>query len=289
MEHVSDHPWPGWQVELFGVEVTLMSSGIASMVLTAVVLMAVVIPWARRWRRIPHGGANVLEVVVMFVRDMIARPTLGEKAYDFLPFLLTLFLYVLGMNLMGIVPLQSITLALGLEAFPLGATATSIPVVCAALAGLTFLSVVFLGLRKQAITHRRRTGRSVVLCAAVAPALWFRSLSPEVPGAIGKILAFPIALIELVGAVAKCFSLMIRLFANIVSGHALLAILMLFFMEALALAVAGHAYDVGYITPVIIFGSVVVNLLELLVAGLQAYIFTFLTAMFLALYVEQQH
>ena len=119
--------------------------------------------------------------------------------------------------------------------------------------------------------------------------MWIKSLSPEMPGAIGAILMVPMMLLELVGVVAKCFALMVRLFANMISGHTLLAMLMMFILKALAVMLRDKAPHLLYVAPLCVLGSVLVSLMEMLVAGLQAYIFTFLTAMFLGIYVEPQH
>ncbi|MCJ7542983.1 MAG: F0F1 ATP synthase subunit A, partial [Phycisphaerae bacterium] len=91
--------------------------------------------------------------------------------------------------------------------------------------------------------------------------------------------------LELVGVLAKCMALMIRLFANMLSGHTLLALLMMFILQALEAQVA----RVFFVGPFCVAASVIVEVMELLVAGLQAYIFAFLTAIFLGLYVESSH
>jgi F-type H+-transporting ATPase subunit a len=289
MEHVSDHPWEGWQVELLGLRVTLMSSAIASMLLVAVVLTTVLIPLCRRHRFIPSGGSNAVELLVVFVRDMVARPALGERASRFLPVLLTMFVFILGCNLIGLLPLQPVSVALGLGRTPVGVTPTSVLTVCAGLATAAFGLIIVFGLRTQALAARERRGWPMPLCLALSPLLWLKSLSPEVPGLVGKLLAAPLAALEFLGAIMKCFALMIRLFANMIAGHALLAILMLFILQALAALLRERAADLFYIAPACILTSVGVDLLELLVAVLQAYIFTFLTAMFLSLYGEEAH
>jgi len=289
MDAISDHPWPyDWcRVELLGAKVTVMSSAIASMLLAALLLAAVIIPIARRHKYLPRGSSNVLEVLVLFVRDMIARPALHERVYDFLPFLLTLFVFILGMNLMGVIPLEAVSHATGLPL--IGHTATSIPAVCAALASLTLLSIVFTGLARQARRCRAGRGWPMWLCASISPVLWFRSLSPNIPGLVGKLLAVPLALMELVGAVGKCFSLMVRLCANMLSGHTVLAVLMVFVYQAIRAWWEVQATRLLYVGPLVVLGSVAIDVLELLVAGLQAYIFTFLTAMFLGLYSQMDH
>ncbi len=284
LKHMQDHPWEGWTVEIAGVRFTLMTSAIASMLLTAAILIPVILLMARRYRKGPVTQSGVLEVVVVFVRDMIARPTLKEHAYDYLPFLLTLFIFILSMNLLGIVPLAALSEVWPGPDHPIGHTATSVPTACAGLASLTLLMIFYGGLKNQAWEYHVQTGRPVWLCLLMSPILWLKSLSPHVPGPAGVVLLLPLVLLEFIGAIAKCFSLMIRLCANMLAGHTLLAVL--FFL--LFVQTQGWI-ERAYVGPWVIAGSVVVNLLELLVAGLQAYIFTFLTAMFLKLYTQPSH
>ncbi len=281
IEQIADHPWPGCQVRVFGVTVTLMSSCIAAMVLAAVILLAVVIPLARRRHTVPKGAGGVLEVILYFVRDMIARPALHEQAERFMPLLLTLFLFILTVNLVGILPLEAVSELI--PAVPrIGGVATAIPTVAGALAVIALITIVLSGLTRQARLFHERHGLPMVLCAIVSPLLWVYGLAPRVPGVVGAILAVPLGLMELMGVLAKCAALMIRLFANMLSGHTLLALLMMFILQALQTQVV----RVFYIGPFCVAASVVVEVMELLVAGLQAYIFTFLTAMFLGLYAE---
>jgi len=148
---------------------------------------------------------------------------------------------------------------------------------------------VLSGLARVAQDCRRRRNWPGWLCGALSPVLWLRSLSPSIPGVTGKILAIPLALLELVGAVMKCFALMVRLLANMLAGHALVAVLLMFVLQALAAMLADESYRLLYVGPICILAGVAVNILELLVAGLQAYIFTFLSAMFLGLYAETSH
>ncbi|MGA2266363.1 MAG: F0F1 ATP synthase subunit A [Phycisphaerae bacterium] len=284
LESVADHPWPGCQIHVFGMPVTLMSKGIAAMILAAGILLAVILPLSRRRQTVPRGPAGVLEVIVYFVRDMIARPALHDRAEPFLPLLLTFFTFILTVNLLGLLPLEALLkLVPGLP--PIGGVATSIPTVTGALAAIALGTIVFCGLKRQAGLFHHRYQAPMWLCVLISPLLWVASLRPAVPGLTGVILAVPLALLELVGVLAKCFALMIRLFANMLSGHVLLAVLMMFILQALQTQIV----RVFYVGPFCIAGSVAVEILELLIAGLQAYIFTFLTAIFLALYAESSH
>ena len=293
INHVSDIAWRGCEVEVLGLKFTLMSSCIAAMVLVAVVLVAVILPGARKVRRVPRGMQNLLEAIVVFVRDFIGRPALHDKADAFLPYLVTMFLFVLGMNLFGMIPLGPVfgwlgTLVPWLEGRPVGGTATSVPMVCAGLASLTLLTILACGLWHAARAKHEKDHWPMWAALPASPMLWLASLSPEIPGTVGKVLLGPLALLELVGAVAKCFALMIRLTANMIAGHVLLAVLMMFALQAVSNALEVRMLYFG-VSAMCVVGSVGVTILDLLVSMLQAYIFTFLTAMFLGLYVHPSH
>ncbi len=284
LQRVADHPWPGCQVELFGMKITLMSAGIAAMLIAAGALIGIIVPFARRWKTIPRGGAMAVELLVTFVRNMIARPALGERAYEYLPLLLTMFCFILAVNLVGILPLEAIT-----EFVPhvprIGGVATAIPTVCAALAGISLLSVLYYGLKRRTLEWHASHHWPIWLCAALSPLLWLIGLAPRLGGVLGVVMLVPLVALELVGLLGKCMALMVRLFANMLSGHLLLAVMMMFILMAMRAGLA----NVFYVGPFCILASVGIELLALLVAGLQAYIFTFLTAMFLGLYVEPSH
>ena len=293
VEHLTDHPWPGCQVRVLGVPVTWMSSAIGSILIVGVVL-AVIIPLIARGRSaLPTGSRNLLEVIVVFVRDMIAKPALRGKAYAYLPFLLTMFVFILGMNLIGVLPLQPLSKWAGghvgwLKGRAVGVTPTSVPTVCMSLASISLLAIVTSGMRRSAVRCHERRGWPLWLCAILSPLLWVRNLSPRVPGITGKILMVPLALLELSGAVVKCFALLVRLFANMLAGHALLAVVLMLMLQAAAVALQRNIALLGA-SVACILGGAAVYILELMTAALQAYIFTFLTAMFLGLYSEPEH
>jgi F-type H+-transporting ATPase subunit a len=274
-------------VEVLGLTITWMSSGIAQMLLVAGALTGGILLLARRREGLPRGGYNVLEVVVTFVREQIAKPALHAKADAFMPFLLTLFVFVLGMNLSGILPLGSLTPIVGR---PMGTTPTGILTVCGALASITLLAILGCGLAKTAHTAVEK-GWSTPLAILAAPVLWVWSLSPHIGGPAGVIFRPFLAFLELIGAFAKCFALVIRLFANMLAGHILLAVMMMLIMQNLLVWLDGMVGNVFRLGPVLIClgASVLIDLLELMVAGIQAYIFTFLSATFLGLYVEPEH
>jgi F-type H+-transporting ATPase subunit a len=261
-----------------------MSSAIASMILVALFLLAFVIPLARRVVHVPHGGRNVLEVLILFVRDWIAKPALHDRAYQFMPFLLTQFLFFLGMNLIGLFPLVPLSDLLTGGKYPVGFTPTSILAVTGANAALTLVLILCYSFREQAARFRHHhAGVPLPVALLLSPFLFLQSLVPPVPGVIGYFLWVPLLVIEVASLFSKCIALMIRLFANMIAGHSMLAVFMMFIVTA------GLTVSLTYVGPLSIFASVFVSLLELLVATLQAYIFTFLSAIFIGLYVDPAH
>jgi len=295
IDHITDHPWAGFQfVNALPLSapfhtVTWMSSGIASMILVALLLMLLLPRLARRKGDVPTGGKNVLEILVVFMRNNVAKPALKDKADHFLPFLLTQFVFFLGMNLMGMIPLMAITSMFKLDghAYPIGFTATSILTVTGAQAALVLVIIIVYSLRAQAKLYRAHHGGGAASSVLLSPWLFLKSLVPPMPGLIGVLLWPMLLVIEVMSLVSKCFALMIRIFANMLAGHSLLAAFMMFILaaelgwETLASSVA--------IDSLSILASVVFSLLELMVAVLQAYIFTFLTAIFIGLYTEPAH
>ncbi|MCK5114417.1 MAG: F0F1 ATP synthase subunit A [Phycisphaerae bacterium] len=306
LDHVVDTPWPGCSITVGGMEITWMSSGIASMLLVAAVLLVFLPILSRRCVAMRSSGAvvlpggpkrsiggSIIEVIVLFVRDEIAVPSMGkQQAMVFLPFLLTVFVFILGMNLTGLLPFSAISYWATGGKYPVGHTPTSILTVCGALALLAAIAIIGSGLYKAA----QRSKLPTLAALPLSPLLWFLSLAPHIPGTTGKIMAVPLAALELIGVFAKCFSLMVRLFANMIAGHMMLAVMMMFIVQTLVSAyttamdaTVANEVHFFYIGPVCIIGSVLIEVLELLVAGLQAYIYTFLTAMFLGIYAEPSH
>lgn len=193
----------------------------------------------------PKGIHNILESLIVFVRDDIIEPNIHGKASDrLLPYFLVLFLFILVMNLMGLLP--------G------GHTATGTIGVTAALAITAFVVINITALRESGVKA------------------WFHHLLGGAPWWL-----FPLMIpIEIASMFIKPFSLTIRLFANMVAGHTVLFSLMglLFVFQSI------------FVAPAVIGFATFINLLELLVAFLQAYIFTMLTAIFVGLAIgEHSH
>ncbi len=197
--------------------------------------------WARRNYRdgVPRGGlANSIEAIIVFIRDDVVLPNGGPGAVKYLGFFITLFLFILVMNLMGMIPW--------------GSTPSGNISVTATLAGISFIMIHWSGIREHGL---------------------FRHFGNLIPHGVPLAL-YPILLpIEILGMFTKPFALAMRLFANMLAGHAVIAT----FLALIPVGLIG-ALAIGSLA---VTGSVAIGLLELFVAFLQAYIFTMLTAIFI--------
>jgi F-type H+-transporting ATPase subunit a len=251
------------------------------MLLIAAALMLIAFPLvARDYPMVPKGMRNLLETLMVFIRDQVARPSLHDHTDRFVPYLWALFFFILINNLLGLVPLDPLSIIVFDRGHMFG-TATAGLSVTAGLAITSLVMVHASGMAEQ-YRHQRKAGRLPVAAALMGFVMYWYNFVPHLPGAIG-IIMFPMLLVlELIGAAVKPFALCIRLFANMMAGHVVLASL-------LALAPALHTLkDVGIATPAVL-GCVALSFLELFVAFLQAYIFVFLTSMFIGAAVSPEH
>ena len=222
---------------------------VAAMFFAALIGLFLFISMARSYKKTgisaPKGIQGFLEPVILFVRDDIAIPNIGKHKYEkYIPYLLTVFFFILINNLMGLVPFPP----------PFGANVTGNIAVTLVLASCTFLITQFSG-NKAYWRHIFAT-----------PGVPFWLLPIMIP-------------VEIIGIISKPFALMIRLFANITAGHIIVLslICLIFIFESLAVA------------PVSILFVIFMDYLELLVAFLQAYVFTLLSALFISLAVQEHH
>ena len=260
LEHVLDHPSldlpflgevmlpkvAGYQVTRFMV----------MELVAAVLLMVIVIPLTRHVarHRISRGPFwNAFEALLLFIRDGVARPAIGgHDADQYVPFLWTAFFFILFCNLLGMIP--------G------GASATGNINVTGVLALLTLGTVVVAGIR------------------ASGPVGFWLNLVPhlDVPPAL-KVVLWPLMfVIEVSGLLIRHTVLAVRLFANMLAGHIVLAVI-------LGFAIMAPGYFKYLVAPASVMGVVALSLLELLVAFLQAYIFTFLAALFIGSAAHPHH
>jgi F-type H+-transporting ATPase subunit a len=276
-EHVSDSPewefieafgwkWhlppiPGFQFTLFGWHFDTsfqLTKFMVMEVIAAGLIMAIYIPLARRLSSgRPAEGAwdNTFEVLLTFIREEVAKPGIGEHDADkYVPFLWTMFLFILFNNLLGILPF--------------GASATANIYVTGALALCVFFAIHGSGIAQMGLWH------------------YLTSLWPhlDVPWYMW-ILKPMIFLIELVGVLVRNAVLAVRLFANMFAGHMVLATILIFIWASRNVNPALW----GTITFTSVLGIVALSLLEIFVAFLQAYIFVFLTSLFMGMAMHPEH
>lgn len=225
-------------------------------VVVAVAMVAVFVPFARRIAsgRPPRGRlGNLLEVMILFIRDQVARPAIGSHDADrFLPFLWTQFFFILFLNLCGLLPWVG---------SPTGALGTT-----GALALVALVVMLGAGMAKFGLVR-----------------FWLGQVPHmEVPLVLAVFVKPMIFVIEVLGIVVKHLILAVRLFANMFAGHLVLAVIMGF------IAATAHSLLLWLgVTTVSVVGATALDLLELMVAFLQAYVFTFLSALFIGMAVHQ--
>lgn len=258
MDNESFHFILDWHYHLPKIGPLQLTKYMVLQLVAAVLILLIFIPVARRAKDgDPPRGVfwNLFEVLLTFIRDQIAKPYLGHDADRFVPFLWTLFLFILFNNLLGMFPFM-------------GSPTASISVT-GALALIAFLAI-----------H----GAAVY---DMGPAHYLKSFVPHihVPFGMGYALIPMIVIIEAIGHFIKAFVLAVRLFANMFAGHTVLSVILLFIVmarEAPTLVSAG-------VTVGSVLGVTALSLLELFVAFLQAYIFTFLTTLFLGSTLHPAH
>jgi F-type H+-transporting ATPase subunit a len=252
-----------WQLpKIFGFQITKF---MLLEVIVAGLLLAIFIPLARKARNgaLPKGKFwNAFESLLTFVRNEIARPNLGEHDADkYVPFLWSVFLFILFCNLIGLLPFM-------------GAPTASIAVT-GALALFAFIMIHGSAIVKVGFVH------------------YVKSQWPhiEVPY-VGQFFSAFIFVLEQIGMVIKSGVLSIRLFANIFAGHMVSISIMLFIYQV---GIYTHAdegrFTIFYwgVTSITVIGLAVLSLLELFVCFLQAYVFTFLTALFMGMALHPEH
>lgn len=230
---------------VFGIDLT-PTKHVVFMWLAALLVFLVFSVVASKYKKsiVPKGIANFFEIFVVFVKDEIAKPTIGRGFEKFLPYLLTIFFFILFGNFLGLVPYAS--------------TFTSNLGVTVTLAVITFLVTQVGGMMHNGVWG------------------YVKGLMPHgIPWWMMPIM-IPV---EFLGLFTKPFALSIRLFANMLAGHTVI------------LALIGLIFFMGtyFVAPLSIGFALFIYLLEILVALIQAYIFTMLSALFIGMAVHQEH
>ncbi len=271
LSHVIPHPLVTREADLGfltgeGV-ITLLSDQIVMMIVAGL-LLCFGLPVLMRKRKddseigrmVPGTFAGLVELICMYFRDEVAKQHLGEHADRFIKYIWSVFFFILTINLLGLLPLGTLTPVLfGVH---IGGTATGNIWVTATLAILTGILMVFNGLRFGGVDY-------------------LKHFMPG-PGYLAPLML----VVEVIGLVAKIFALAVRLFANMLAGHVLLAVLLGMILQAGT--ALGTGVGLGMAVP-IVAGSVALNMLEIFVAFLQAFIFAYLTTLFIGMSVNVHH
>lgn len=221
-----------------------ITKNVVSMLFVSALLLFMFVGLARSYKRgpIPTGFGRILEPLIIFIRDEIAIPNIGEKKYrKFMGFLLTVFFFIWLLNLLGMTPL--------------GINVTGNIAVTVCLALFTYFITQF-SANKDYWKH----------------IFWM----PGVPVPM-KIILAPI---ELLGTLTKPFALLIRLFANITAGHVVI-------MSLIAMIFVGK--NLAADLPISLGLTLFISVIEILVAFLQAFIFTMLSSLFIGMAVQDHH
>ena len=228
-----------------------LTRNVVQMIIALVLLIWIMLTVAKRYKSgqgitsAPKGTQSLIEPVIIFVQDDVAKPNLGDKYQKYLPYLLTVFFFILINNLVGLIPgTANVT---GNIAFTF------------VLAIISFIIIIFSSNKHY----------------------WGHIVNPPVPVGIKPILI----IVEVLGIFTKPVALMIRLFANMVAGHIIIICLisLIFIFGAISSAV-GWGFS-----PLSIAFTIFIYFIEILVAFLQAYIFTNLTAVFIGQAFEGSH
>ena len=250
----SEQSWGGVLAGEAGAFVDLsITKTVAGILITSILMFLVFGYVAKAYKRganeAPRGFQAAMETLILFIRDEIAKPSIGHKYERFMPFLLTIFFFIWFANILGLIP------------FIGGFNVTGNIAVTLVLALFTFVMTTING-NKNYWGHIFAT-----------------------PGVPGWLLPLMIP-IELLGVFTKPLVLCLRLFANITAGH----IIILSFMSLIFIFAEIYGTSAGYGASVVslLFG-IFMNTLEILVAFLQAYVFTLLSALYFGSAVEDHH
>jgi F-type H+-transporting ATPase subunit a len=234
-----------------------LTKNAVSLLISSALLIVLILSCARWYRKrkaeeaSPSGFVAVVEMLAMSIVDDVVKPCIGRNYLRYAPYLLTVFFFIFLNNLLGIIPI-----------FPGGANVTGNIAITSVLAVFTFIIVNSFGTREY----------------------WKEIFWPDVP----MWLKVPIPImpaIELVGVFTKPFALMIRLFANILAGHAIVLGLTCMIFLTVSL---GTAMNAGMSVLSIVM-TIFIDFVELLVAFIQAYVFTMLSAVFIGLSQAEPH
>ena len=233
-----------------------ITKNVCALLISLVLICCIFLTVAKRYKQhpdeAPSGLQALVEPVIVFIQDEVITPSLGKNSNKYAPYLLTLFFFIFLNNIMGIIPI-----------FPGGANLTGNIAVTGILAFITFFVTTF------------SSGKEYWVDIFNTPGVpwWLKIPLPIMP------------MVEVIGIFTKPFVLMVRLFANITAGHIItLAFVSLIFIFGQMNPAIGWA-----VSPVSVFFYIFMGLMELLVAFIQAFVFTLLSAMYIGMAIGEEH
>ena len=239
----------GWQI--------IVSNHMFMVAVAMVVLLVIITLAARSGGMVPKGLRNLIESVCVYLREEVARPILGENTDRYIGFIWTLFFFILTLNLLAMIPTEKMIFLITGKKNHFGGAATANIWITGALAAIVFFLTHISGIRKHGLLK------------------YLASLAPSVPWWIMPFIYF----LEVLSALVRPFTLAVRLFANMVAGHALLATI-------LGLILIFKNYGIAAAS---ILGDVALSFMELFVAFLQAYIFALLSSLYIGSSITSEH
>ena len=267
---------------LFGIDFSVTKHVFMLWLVAAIVFVVVTVAvrsYLSQKRMIPRRFMNSIEALVEYLRDSVVQPNVGSKwVRAWTPLLLTLFVFILAANAIGLIPIFDVVgllnhwvLHLDPESFLMrlthgGTTATANFNVTAALAMITFGAIIVAGSRAHGFVKH-----------------WKNLM----PGGVSPALGIALIPIEILGMLVRPFALTMRLAANMTGGHiAILAILsFVFIFTEMAGAAVGMGVGLVFSVPL----AVGISALEIIVVLVQAYVFTLLTAVFIGMAIHAHH
>lgn len=227
-----------------------LTRNVVQMFLSLFVLVVLMLNIAKKYKQqgakqAPSGFQNAVEPVITFIRDEVGKSNLGAKYEKYMPYLLTVFFFILICNLFGLIP---------------GTANVTGNIAFTVVLGVISFIAILLSTNKH---------------------FWGHIFNPPVPGFVKPILI----IVEFLGVFTKPFALIIRLFANMVAGHMIITclVMMIFIFSKLSIG-AGLGF-----APVSLAFTIFIYVIEVLVAFIQAFIFTNLTAVFISQAFEGEH
>lgn len=234
-----------------------ITKNVTAVFVSIFIMLIVFLGMAKKYRKngvkAPSGLQNAMELLILYIRDDVVIPSIGKDKYEkYMPFLLSIFFFILLNNLMGLIPI-----------FPAGVNVTGNITITCVLALFTFVTVSINGNKDY----------------------WKHIFNPPgIPLVLKHVIPL-MPIIEFTGIFIKPFVLMVRLFANMAAGHIVaLGFFSLIFIFSNMSIYAGYGISI-----VSVLFTVFMSFLELMVAFIQAYVFTMLSAIYIGMAIEEPH